>query len=574
MIGEFLRKTSQFLNDPVLRKWLIGRALGQWPGAPIYAPHRPPYLEALPDIVLKEPKPPQGFDTPSHSKSDASFSIQLPGKAVEVQPGEETALLQTSYEDIEAHLALHRFAWVPTMGDAASPAWVDALWRTWCQYFEHPDDSWAWHPYTTAERVINILDFAQRHGLPGEQQKTLNILAQHGPAIATRLEYFGEQNTSNHLSNNGRGLYRLGLALGLSDCIGRGADILLKEAERIFLPSGVLREGSSHYHLLLTRNYADAWLAAREHKRAEERPLREIVKRALAVIPHLSLPGRFPLIGDISPDCPPSFLAGFYGQNTGWLKQLPEDSQQALNELIKNTVPVSKKALTADGWCRFDYKSWAGLWFVAPTGWAPMPGHGHHDIGGFELHYKNDPLFIDLGRGAYGETGEADHYRSGQAHNTVLINHQDPYPPNKPYYNDAFRKKICGDPPNIQVTDNKIDVTHAGYARLRGVKTIERSWRFKDNEFDLIDNIQGSKQSLITRRLHTQLPVEKTESGVVIQGQAARYIVEADVPVETESVVAWQEYGSGESATALIFGRREKLPCKLKLTIRVQERAI
>ncbi len=551
----------------------MGRVLGQWPGAPMFLPHRPAYLESLPDIILKEPKPPRiftAFTGAQFSKATDTLELRLPSQTVEVQPGAEPALFLAAYEDIETLLALHRFAWVPTMGDTINPAWVDRLWRTWCELYEQPDDSWAWHPYTAAERAINILDFAQRHGLPGEQENTLSILARHGPAIAARLEYFGDHNTSNHLSNNGRGLYRLGLALGLSDCIGRGADILLKEAERIFLPSGVLREGSSHYHLLITRNYADAWLAARKHKRAEERPLRTIVKRALAVIPHLSLPGRFPLIGDISPDCSPGFLAGFQGHNTGWLKQLPEDSRQALNELIKGTEPASKKALTADGWLRFDYGPWAGLWYVSPDGWAPMPGHAHQDIGSFELHYKTDPVFIDLGRGAYGETGDADHYRSGQVHNTVLIDQQDPYPIHKPYYNDAFRRAVCGDTPAVHVTDNRIDVTHAGYSRLRNVETIKRSWHFEKNSIELIDTVNGSRQSQVTRRLHTQLPVKQTDNGVIIQGQSAIYIVEADTSIEIEPMTAWQEYGFGELATALIFERREKLPCELRLTIKVQ----
>ena len=64
-----------------------------------------------------------------------------------------------------------------------------------------------------------------------------------------------------------RGLYRLGLDLGLDACADLGGLILVEEAGRIFLPSGVLREGSSHYHLLAARNYADAWLAARAHDR-------------------------------------------------------------------------------------------------------------------------------------------------------------------------------------------------------------------------------------------------------------------------------------------------------------------
>ena len=574
MIDKLLRQSSQLLNDPALRAWLWGRALGRYPAAPEFTPHRPGYLKALPDIALKKPKPPFDFDTIPSVDPEHALSLPLPGKTIILQPNDPLTVFHDTYDDIETLLALHRFAWLPLMGDTADPCWVNTLWREWLTHFYDPDDSWAWHPYTAAERVINILDFAGRVGLPGEKQETLNCLAQHGPAIAQRLEYFGESNTSNHLSNNGRGLYRLGLALGLNDCIGRGADILLKEAARIFLPSGVLREGSSHYHLLLTRNYADAWLAAHRHKRAEERPLREIVKRALSVIPHLSLPGRFPLVGDNSPDCPPQFLSGFIGLDSGWLKQLSTDSQHALQALITETELASSQDLSQDGWLRFDDGPWAGLWHIAPMGWAPMPGHAHQDIGGFELHYKTDPVFIDLGRGVYGESGEASHYRSGQAHNTVLIDRQDPYPPNKPYYNDAFRHNVCGDSPAVNVTENRIDITHAGYSRLRGVGTVERSWHFEKDGFELTDKINGSRRSLITRLLHTQLPVKKTERGVAILGQSAVYNVESDVPVAIRPVTAWQEYRSGQPATSLIFERRETLPHHSQLTIKVQDKNV
>ena len=86
----------------------------------------------------------------------------------------------------------------------------------------------------------------------------------HAPAILGALEYFGDSYTSNHLANNGRGLFLLGLALGDAASADIGGRILLNEAKRIFLPSGVLREGSTHYHALLARNYAVAAEAARK----------------------------------------------------------------------------------------------------------------------------------------------------------------------------------------------------------------------------------------------------------------------------------------------------------------------
>ncbi len=50
-----------------------------------------------------------------------------------------------------------------------------------------------------------------------------------------------------------------------------------------------IKNGSSHYHLLLTRNYLDAWLASREYEHSESAVFREIAVRALAAAAKLSI---------------------------------------------------------------------------------------------------------------------------------------------------------------------------------------------------------------------------------------------------------------------------------------------
>ena len=49
---------------------------------------------------------------------------------------------------------------------------------------------------------------------------------------------------------------------------------------------------------------------ARKFDRPETDTLGQIAGRALSVCPLFDLPGGLPLIGDISPDCPPDYLAG------------------------------------------------------------------------------------------------------------------------------------------------------------------------------------------------------------------------------------------------------------------------
>lgn len=567
MTSALVRKAQQVFSDPVLRRWLIGRAIGRRPPEPPFTPHVPPYLQGVSPLAGGTGDGGQRFEELAAGRPTAPLELPLPGETIRVSPGEERVLFKTRFADTETLLALHRFAWIPLLGDKADPAWVQALWTAWRETHGVPGDGWAWHPYTAAERAVNILAFGRRHGLPAPIADTVQTLCAHGPAIAERLEYFGEHNTSNHLSNNGRGLYLLGLELGLVECSHMGARLLIEEAKRIFLPSGILREGSSHYHLLITRNYLEAWLAARAHGRPEAATLESIAARALAAVRELSLPGGMPLVGDISPDCPPAFLDGLRGGGGGWVALLEATDRDALAALQGSVGSVSHPDLKADGWLRAEFGPWTGLWHAAPAGWSSMPGHGHQDIGGFEVHFGAEPVFIDIGRGAYGETGAAAHARSGRAHNTLLVDGLDPYPPNRPYYDDRFRRRTAGPPPVHGAERDGVFLRHTGYSRLPDVGAVERRWSFSDASFSIFDRVEGSGRHRFERLLHTSLPVMQTTGGVVIHGIDTAYRVTADGHLSFEPANRWRAYGMDEPATVIRVRNESALPFQAALKV-------
>ena len=572
LFDGFVRKARQAASDPVLRRWLLGRLLGRYPGAPPFTPHRPPYLNGMLPLRADSPRPPLELGTIEDGPPRRPLRLPLPGRWETVEPGTEAALFRKRFDDTETQLALHRFAWLPLVGDAVEPSSVAGLWRAWSDAHGVPDGSRAWHPYTAAERAINLLDHARRHGLPGIRDETLATLAAHGPAIAARLEFYGDHHTSNHLANDGRGLYLLGLALGLEAAAELGARILVAEAERIFMPSGVLREGSTHYHMLLTRNYLSAWLAARRHRRAEERDLCTIAAGAIGVIPHLTLPGGMPLIGDISPDAPPCHFEGLArpGSKTGWMGLLNEDERARIEDLRASLRSPSPVELARDGWLRVDVGPWAGLWHAAPAGWSTMPGHGHQDCGSFEVHHQGEPLFVDPGRGAYGETGDAAFFRSARAHNTLLVDGADPYPPNKPYYDDRFRAAVGGPPPRLSGDDDGVRLRHLGYARLAGVGPVTRRWTFDPSGMAIADQVEGTARRTLTRMLYTTLPARREGNAVVLSGRTGRFrVTMADTDLDTEPTVRWTAYGESEPATAIEGTVRANLPWSGLVTVDV-----
>ena len=557
MIG----KLKQLANDPTLRRWLMARALGKAALPSAYTPHRPPYLGngPMPAAVPRAATAAgvQGA-APIHS-----LNLPLPGETVTVAPSDAAALFARPFADTETLLAVHRFAWVPIMGNAADPAWVAALWNAWKARFATPDESWAWHPYTAAERAVNLLHFSRRRRFFASAADTRACLAAHAPAIARRLEYFGEHNTGNHLANNGRGLFAIGLELGVPAYADMGASILIEEAKRIFAPSGILREGSSHYHLLYARNYAEAWLCARRHDHGAVAELEAITARALAVIPHLCLKGGLPLVGDISPDCPPDHLAAFLPGDpatAGWGGLLDANERAAFLALKTRTATADRGVLAADGWLRFDSGDWTGLWHTAPGGWSAMPGHGHQDAGSFEIHWQDTPLFIDVGRGAYGETGAAAFYRSARVHNGITLDGADPYPPNKSYYAEAFRRREGGPAPTLAHDTNGVTLSFGGYGRM-GAPSARRRWAFSPNGFAIEDAIEGRGRRRVARRLHTPWPCEIAGDTATVHTPKGDFRVRTDGarPI-VRPVTRWTAYGAGVPATAIIFEFPATLP--------------
>lgn len=546
MLAGLARKARQLRADPTLRRWLIGRALGRYSNPAPFVAHCPPYAaDGLP-LEKEIPGPSQPFPSLEAGHPTSPLTLDLPGASITLNPGSPEDVFATSFDDVETLLALYRFQWVCAAGDDVDPAWVGLLWQAWCDRFSEPDDGWAWHPYTAAERAANIIRFARQFGMPGDIDTTLESLAAHGPAIASRLEYFGDHDTSNHLANNGRGLFLLGVELGMPGCADLGEKILLNEAARIFRPGGILREGSSHYHALLTSHYTECAALASRHALSSASALEDIASRARHALAQISLPSGLPLVGDISPDLPPAVL----------LRRL-------------DISPEPGDDLTPDGWLRFQQGDWSGLWHCSPDGWSHMPGHGHQDCGAFELHYRGAPVFVDPGRGAYGEDGEAALYRSAHVHNTLIVDGADPYPANKPYYSDGFRSQECGQPPTLGKTDTGVVLSHAGYSRFGSVGAVTREWNFTATGFTLADFIDGERSHQVVRILVTPLDARLEGDTVMLEGQGLSFRLSAATRPEIKPIKIWHAYGAAHQGTQIIFNSRTNLPWSGTLTVEV-----
>lgn len=548
MIGRLLSRMRQLGDDPVLRRWLLLRAFRQVkPGETGQDHRRPDWLDGIP---LPEARAGAGaaWREIAGGEPAAPLGLDLLAMRATVRPGDATALFTLDDGDLETRLYLHRFAWIGQLGDGDA-VWFRALWSAWKADWLDSVDSWVWHPYTAAERAINLMRAARRFGAPEPAAGFADAIAAHAPRIAARLEYAGEIQTSNHLANNGRGLYLIGLGCNMDGAAATGFAILEHEGVRLFLPSGFLREGSTHYHLLVTANYLECYVAARDAGRGDEaKALLAICRKPAAVAMEIMSAGRLPLIGDISPDETPD-------ATMSRITALRESAPEAF-ERTCDTGALLRDGLMHRGFGEFD-----GFWHAAPGGWAPMPGHGHQDVGSAELSWRGVPLFVDPGRGRYGETGDAALYRSAERHGGLTLDGHAPYPPNRPYYDDAFRYRVCGPAPILQAGSDVAEIRFSGYVRISGLNEVMRRWEFSGDGFRLADRVAGHRETRICRRFITPWPVRLEEGAAIISHPEADIrLAPAEGDIMVTPVEIWRAYGRSETGRCIEIACSAKLP--------------
>ena len=174
LLKKFKRQARQLLSDPTLRLWIWKKFVYQTSDCPKFRSNCPPYLYGK--LPLKREAPVLNYEEVSFSYPQTAISLDLAGKQVVIEPGAEKTLFDLDFDDTENLLALHRFACVD---DKSDPAWVGLIWKTWTNKYSELSESWAWHPYTAAERVFNMLQFFKNIGMPSSIEKTKSVSYTH-----------------------------------------------------------------------------------------------------------------------------------------------------------------------------------------------------------------------------------------------------------------------------------------------------------------------------------------------------------------------------------------------------------
>ena len=100
--------------------------------------------------------------------------------------------------------------------------------------------------------------------------------------LAANLEYGPDNIHNNHVLNNARALYFAGESLSIPQLSTIGKSIIKIEVPNFISSDGFVKEGSSHYHFLITRWFLEMyWLASVVGDKEYKNELETILKKML-----------------------------------------------------------------------------------------------------------------------------------------------------------------------------------------------------------------------------------------------------------------------------------------------------
>lgn len=520
-----LKRFNEIKNNRELRGWLFWRFTHPKDGGILISPRRgiPPYLEGFlnqtPNSCFegarKFPELPHLMGLNKSDRKPQKLDLNLAGAKTQLDPDRLEEFFRSSFADDEDNCALHRFAWLlPLIAERSEYSKVvERLIQSWILDPPFLELDSAWEAYSIAERLANWGIFLCRsrchQGWSEEEKLTfLDSIRLQAQILISKPEYFGEKLTGNHLSNNGRGLLWAALLCGDRYFAQLGSKIVQEELKRVIQPHGVLREGSSHYQFLITRNYWEAaWLA-------EQLDLQELKVGIFKQLPlmasacrFLVLQGIHPHIGDISPDFPPE-----------WFEQVPDAVEAILGNIEGKTqfVPAQgwaaqffkevpriqeerKSVQIRDDFARLDQEGFSILVHTNPRGYPILPGHAHRDSGCPVVVYQGRALLIDQGRCSY--IAESKAAVSAWAHNSILIDDEELEVQPRGLFGPAYLQYLSGKEPDFKADHHGITSVHYGLKRFGVIVT--RIVRVQNGILEILAEVEGQGSREITWLLHT-----------------------------------------------------------------------
>ncbi len=378
--------------------------------------------------------------------------------------------------------------------------------------------------YDASERIVNSLIFFLLAS--GREESELpdwlkGFISDSAEQISNKLEFYPEGRVNNHIINDARGLYFAGAFLGKENYSNAAISIFRNELSKVITEDGFLREGSSHYHFLITRWLLEViFLADLIDDSSVKSIIRPFAAKCVKVCWFFLVreikTGRWgiPLIGDVSPDFPPKWLLGLPWSEPAISVYRPLELPRNnflegwgslfgfSNELLDQSLAKEKCFQPYNsGWYRLDFYRFTIFWHVDLNGPSLNTTHGHSDTGSFCFYVDGMPVLADIGRYNYTNSSIGKYGISAASHNAIMIDGLEPFgPANYPDYYISSSANV-----NYKEEGERFifKISHNGFNRISGDKiNIQREYIIEKNLIQVIDNLDGKKQHNIEQSFH------------------------------------------------------------------------
>jgi uncharacterized heparinase superfamily protein len=494
----------------------------------------------------------------------------------------------TNFKSHEQYVSLHRWNWLLRSSSKERKInYKDGmnLVRSWFSVMGVLPSGDAGESYTTAERLSNISLFSREvsgswHEIPEDIQDALNIKIKF---LAHRLEILPGL-TGNHIINNARALLLSGHA-----CKNPNAIILSRALLRLYLPividtDGFLREGSSHYQLLICRWLLEMRFISEEvndHETIEilKGYIQRVVKASNFFLIGQGENKKIPLFGDISPDCDPQWLlymsesslnpfssnlikGKLEKNNIGWgglFSDFINNTNFKWNDL-ENNINLWNYYKTS-GWYRLDFKGWTAIWHAESPSGSAIASHAHHDLCSFVLYKDGQEIIIDPGRYNYENKDIGTYGTTANAHTTILLNGYPPALSKRDYRIPKTYRKAEVTVSHVTNEDSHaVTISHNGFRRLSSdIQIHSREFIFNKDSVKIIDNIKG-KGNL---NLEMYFQISKTSNyKVILDKDFKSYTQKFEGNLNPISGWKFLSFGEKEEAVTMKVSKNISLPFK------------
>ncbi len=358
-----------------------------------------------------------------------------------------------------------------------------------------------WDSYPLSLRLVNWIKWSMKNNYT--EKTFIDSIFDQTSFLEFRLE---RHILGNHLFANCKALIFSGIFLNGPDperWLKKGLKLFERELNEQVLEDGGNFELSPMYHLVFLEDLLDIANILRAYEMNVSSSLQSLINKSIYKminwINFLKHPDNSLVLFN---DCAENIALSIEDIHTYALKLGFEANVDENNNLTY---------LEASGYIRYKNKDLVAFIDVAKIGPNYIPGHGHADLFSFEASFFGQRVFVNSGTSCYGISKRRIYERSTIAHNTLEIDNRSSSDVWSGFRvaNRAYPRK-----PSIKYNNESqeaaISCSHNGYSKIFKKVIHNREWIFNKNSMEVIDYINGSFDTAISRlHIHPLISVQE-----------------------------------------------------------------